>query len=213
MTLTLLVGVLLLLARLFKLGSLVEAINKPTIIGIQVGVGATVAVGQLPKLLGETSNYSGHGFIRSLVGVVEALPGANLPTILLSAGSIAVLLLLKRFAPRVPGAARRRRRAASCSSRSSNVHRCRGRTDRRGPDRAPAPGASVVRRTSAALLPGALAIAVMAFLESAAVARGIRQAGETQIESNQELLATAAASVAGSFFQSMPAAAASRRAR
>jgi len=103
MALTLLVGVLLLLARLLKAGSAVEYISKATIIGVQVGVGATVAVGQLPKLLGEDAEFSGHGFLRSIVAAVEALPGANLPTVLLSAGSIVVLFLLKRFAKRVPG--------------------------------------------------------------------------------------------------------------
>ncbi|WP_082467984.1 SulP family inorganic anion transporter [Leifsonia sp. Leaf264] len=204
MTLTLLVGVLLLLARLFKLGSLVEAINKPTIIGIQVGVGATVAVGQLPKLLGETSNYSGHGFIRSLVGVAEALPGANPATVVLSAVSIAVLLVLKRFAPRVPGplivVIGGILLVALTNVTDAGVELIA---------EVPAGLPAVVLPSFdnvGALLPGALAIAVMAFLESAAVARGIRRAGETQIQSNQELLATAVASVAGSFFQSMPAA-------
>lgn len=204
MTLTLLVGVLLLLARLFKLGSLVEAINKPTIIGIQVGVGATVAVGQLPKLLGETSNYSGHGFIRSLVGVAEALPGANPATVVLSAVSIAVLLALKRFAPRVPGplivVIGGILLVALTNVTDAGVELIA---------EVPAGLPAVVLPSFdnvGALLPGALAIAVMAFLESAAVARGIRRAGETQIQSNQELLATAVASVAGSFFQSMPAA-------
>ncbi|TFV98036.1 SulP family inorganic anion transporter [Leifsonia flava] len=204
MTLTLMVGVLLLLARLFKLGSLVEAINKPTIIGIQVGVGATVAVGQLPKLLGETSNYSGHGFIRSLIGVAEALPGANAPTIALSAVSIAVLLVLKRFAPRVPGplivVIGGILLVAFTSVTDAGVELIA---------EVPAGLPALVLpsfENVGALLPGALAIAVMAFLESAAVARGIRRAGETQIQSNQELLATAVASVAGSFFQSMPAA-------
>src|SRR5688572_9743553 len=54
MMLTLLVGVILLLARLCRLGSLVENISGATVLGIKIGVGATVAVGQLPKLLGET---------------------------------------------------------------------------------------------------------------------------------------------------------------
>jgi MFS superfamily sulfate permease-like transporter len=57
-----------------------------------------------------------------------------------------------------------------------------------------------------ALIPGALAIAVMALLESAAVARGIRQGTEPQVDSNQELLATGAANLAGSFFTTLPAA-------
>ena len=46
----------------------------------------------------------------------------------------------------------------------------------------------------------------MAFLESAAVARGIRTPGEPQIDSNRELLATGAANIAGSFFTALPAA-------
>jgi MFS superfamily sulfate permease-like transporter len=46
----------------------------------------------------------------------------------------------------------------------------------------------------------------MAFLESAAVARGIRRRGEPQIDSDQELVAMGIANVAGAFFATMPAA-------
>ena len=48
-------------ARLLRLGALVENINRPTLVGIQIGVGSTVAVGQLPKLVGEgrTSSHTG----------------------------------------------------------------------------------------------------------------------------------------------------------
>ena len=69
----------------------------------------------------------------------------------------------------------------------------------------PLPGLPSIEH-AAALLPGAFAIAIMAFLESAAVARGARKPREKQIDSNQELLATSLASVAGSFFHTMPAA-------
>ena len=104
MMLTLLVGAILLLARLCKLGSLVENISGATLLGMKIGVGATVAVGQLPKLLGETYDFTGHGFLRSLAAVGQAFGSVNWPTVALSAGSIATLLLLKRFAPKVPGA-------------------------------------------------------------------------------------------------------------
>ena len=50
--LTLLVGVILLVARLLRLGALIDNISQATLIGIKVGVGLTVAAGQLPKLLG-----------------------------------------------------------------------------------------------------------------------------------------------------------------
>lgn len=204
MALTLLVGLLLLLARLLRLGGAVEFISKPTIIGVQVGVGATVAVGQLPKLLGEGAEPSGHGFIRSIIAVVEAVPGANLPTVLLSAGSIVALFLLKRFAKRVPG-------PLVVVAVGILLVWLAG-IDRLGVELiAPVPqGLPPFALPSfahlAGMLPGALAIAVMAFLESAAVSRGIRKPGEPQIDSNRELFATGAANTLGAFFQTLPSA-------
>ncbi|SDG62427.1 SulP family inorganic anion transporter [Microbacterium pygmaeum] len=203
-TLTLLVGLILLLARLFRLGSLVENISGATVLGLKIGVGATVAVGQLPKLLGETYNFSGHGFLRSLLAIGEAFDSVNWPTLALSAGSIAVLVLLKRFAPKVPGslivvvAGILLVAFAGVAERGVDLIEP-------VPGGLPVPGLPDVGQIPA-LVPGALAIAVMAFLESAAVARGIRRATEPQIDSDQELLATGAANVAGAFFTTMPAA-------
>lgn len=204
MMLTLLVGVVLLLARACRLGSLVENISGATVLGLKIGVGATVAVGQLPKLLGESFDFSGHGFLRSLVAVGEALGSVNIPTLLLSIGSIATLLLLKRFAPRVPGTLV----VVAAGMLLVGV----GGIDDLGVDLIapvtgglPVPGIPDLSE-AAALVPGALAIAVMAFLESAAVARSLRQATEPQIDSDQELFATGAANTVGAFFSAMPAA-------
>ena len=204
LTLTLMVGVILLVARLLKLGSVVEIINRPTLTGIQIGVGATVAVGQLPKLLGEEDQPTGHGFIRSLAAVAEAIPRANLATIILAAVSIAALFLLRRFARRVP--------APLLVVAGGILISALGVAESAGiafispvGQGLPLPALPTFENIPA-LLPGACAIAVMAFLESTAVARGIREPGERAIDSNQELLATSAASLAGSFFQTLPAA-------
>jgi SulP family sulfate permease len=202
--LTLLVGVILLVARLLKAGSAVEYIAKPTILGVQVGVGATVAVGQLPKLLGEESAPSGHGFFRSIAAVVDAVPSANLPTVVLSVCSIAALLLLKRFAKKVPG--------PLIVVTAGILLMAFTDLEQQGIDLiAPVPqGLSPFVLPSfahvGAMLPGAFAIAMMAFLESAAVARGIRKPGEPAIDSNRELFATGAANTLGAFFQTLPAA-------
>ncbi|MFF1635215.1 SulP family inorganic anion transporter [Leifsonia sp. NPDC058248] len=205
-TLTLLVGATLLVARLLRLGSLVEIINRPTLLGIQVGVGATVAVGQLPKLLGETAEPTGHGFIRSIVAAIEALPAANLPTILLSVGSIAVLLLFKRFLPRAPAAL-----IVVAAGILLVAFGAFAGTEAGIARIPPVPGGFPLPALPTfdhifALLPGAFAISVMAFLESSAVARGIRKPGDHPIDSNQELLATAGANLIGGFFQTLPAA-------
>ncbi len=204
MMLTLLVGGILLLARVFSLGSLVENISEATVLGVQIGVGATVAVGQLPKLLGETGNASGEGFITSLVAVGGALGSANLPTVVLSVVSILVLVLLKRFAPRVPGALLVV--AAGILLVAFTDLADRG-VDLIAPVPSGFPAPTLPDPTHiVAMFPGALAIAVMAFLESAAVSRGIRQAADPQIDSNRELLATGAANAVGAFFTTMPSA-------
>ncbi|WP_243229235.1 SulP family inorganic anion transporter [Microbacterium sp. CIAB417] len=203
-TLTLLVGIILVLARVLRLGSLVENISGATVLGLKIGVGATVAVGQLPKLLGETENVSGHGFLRSLLAVGQALESANGATIALSVGSILVLVLLQRFAPRVPATLIVVAAGILLTAFTGVANAGVALID-------PVPSGFPVPRLPdlsqvVDLVPGALAIAVMAFLESAAVARGIRKATDPQVDSNQELFATGAANVVGSFFTTMPAA-------
>ncbi len=202
--LTLLVGVLLLVARLAKLGSLVENISRATIVGVQIGVGATVAVGQLPKLLGETTDVSAHGFIRSIAAAIDAVPSAHLATVLLSAGSILALLLMKAFLPKVPA-------PLIVVATGILLVAFTGLDDAglalidRVPQGLP-PFTLPTFEHLGAMVPGACAIAVMAFLESTAVARGIRRSGEPQVDSNQELFATGAANAIGSFFHVLPAA-------
>ena len=204
-TLTLLVGVMLIVSRLLKLGSLVEYISQSTLTGVKIGVGATVAVGQLPKLLGVDSNFTGHGFFRALAATVEAIPQTNIATLLLSIFSIAVLVLLKRFLPRVPG------------QLILVVGSILLVTSVLGADHA---GIALIEPIPTGLTPpalpsfehlqgmigGAFAIAIMAFLESAAVARSIRRAGEERIDSNRELFATGVVNAVGAFVNGMPSA-------
>ncbi|MBZ2199356.1 SulP family inorganic anion transporter [Occultella gossypii] len=203
-TLTLLVGAVLLAARLLGLGALVENISGATVLGVKIGVGATVAVGQLPTLLGETENVSGAGFLRALVAVGRALNDVNGPTAVLSLASILALVLLKRFAPRVPGpllvVAAGIVIVAVTSAEAAGL-----RLIDPVPSGLPRPTLPELTHLGA-LLPGALAIAVMAFLESAAVARGIRRAPEPAIDSDAELLAAGATNAAGALFGAMPAA-------
>nr|WP_281497363.1 SulP family inorganic anion transporter [Ornithinimicrobium sp. F0845] len=203
-TLTLLTGSILLLARLLRLGTLVENISKATVLGVKIGVGATVAVGQLPAILGETSTFSGHGFFRSLVGAGDALDTVNVPTLWLSLGSIAVLILLNRYAPRTPGTLLVVLAGVCLATWTGLPERGVALID-------PVPsGLPLPTLPDLHLLPqllgGALAIAIMAFLESAAVARAIRRTTEPPVDADQELRAVGAANVAGALFTAMPAA-------
>ncbi|WP_241566073.1 SulP family inorganic anion transporter [Prescottella agglutinans] len=202
MTLTLMVGVILLLARAFKLGSIIENISEATLSGIKAGVGLTVAAGQLPKLLGVPSDPDATGFFRVLWSAVRQIGDAVPATVLLAAGSIAALYAMAKFVPRIPG-------PLVVVAIGVALVAFAGLDDHGValidpvPQGIPLPGIPSPDDIGG-LLPGALAISVMAFLETVAVGRGVRRSGEPQIDSDQELFANGMASVAGSFFHTLP---------
>jgi SulP family sulfate permease len=203
-TLTLLVGAILLVARLLRVGVVIDNISEATLTGIKVGVGLTVAAGQLPKLLGVPGNASADNFFSELRAVFDQLGSASWTTILFSAATIAVLLGLRRLTPRAPG--------PLVVVVAGIVLVAVTSIDAHGlaliahvPSGLPSPVAPSFDHVGS-LLPGAFAIAIMVFLETLAVARSVRRMSEPPIDNNQELVASGVASVAGAFFRAMPAA-------
>ena len=97
----LLTAILLLLARSLKLGFLADFLSQTVLTGFLTGVGLQVGIAVLGKMLGVKviSNRT-----PSQLGEVLAnLPGIHLPSLLLSVLTIAGVLMLSRYAPRVPG--------------------------------------------------------------------------------------------------------------
>jgi MFS superfamily sulfate permease-like transporter len=202
-TLTLLVGLFLLAARLFRLGMLVDNISDMTLTGIKVAVGLTVMAAQLPKMLGVPPHPRSTGFFRVAWAALADIPAASLVTVALSAGCLVVLLALTKFVPRVPGPLVVIAIAIAVSAVVA--------LPTHGvaliptvPSGFPVPEIPRLDRHIVPLLPGALAIAVMAFLETIAVARTSRRAEDSPVEPDRELMALGLASVAGAFFHSLP---------
>jgi len=75
-------------------------ISDPVLTGFKAGVGLTIVVDQIPKLLG-VQITKGH-FFHNLLSIVNHLPHASVPTILLALAMLALQLGLQRFLPRVP---------------------------------------------------------------------------------------------------------------
>ena len=201
-TLTLLVGLTLLVARVVRLGPLVDNVSEALVIGLKIGVGLTVAASQLPKVLGIPADPDADTFFTSMRYALSHLSDANGATVLLSAGTIAGLYALSAWVPQVP---------APLVAVAAGI----GLTVLADlPDHgvaliAPVPSglpAPVAPSTShvSVLLPGAIAIALMAYLETVSVARAVRRPEEPGIDSNGEMVANGAAAVAGAFFQAMP---------
>jgi len=93
---------LLLLARLLKLGFLADFLSRTVLIGFLTGVGFQVGIAVLSEML--SVEVHGTNPVNQLFQVLRQLPSAHLATLCLSAGVVALVLVLHRFAPRVPAA-------------------------------------------------------------------------------------------------------------
>src|SRR6185312_8993161 len=86
---------------LLHLGAVADLISKPVMTGFLFGLGLTIAVGQIPKLLGVPD--PGGDFFPRLWGLLGELGDIDGPTAAVGLTSIAVLLVLRRAVPAVPG--------------------------------------------------------------------------------------------------------------
>jgi MFS superfamily sulfate permease-like transporter len=101
-TAALLAGVLLLLARLIRLGFLANFLSRTVLVGFLTGVGVQVAAGQLSEMLGVSA--SGGSTVAKLVNTVRALPHAYPATVGVSVAVIVVVVGVRLADRRVPGA-------------------------------------------------------------------------------------------------------------
>lgn len=200
-TLSLLVGAFLLLGGLLRLGVVANLVSVPVLTGFKAGVGLTIVLGQLPKLLG--IHITKIGFFQDIGSIVTNLPHTSIATLILSLVMLTLMLGLEHFAPKVPAALVTVAVAIAASAffgldkaGVSVVGMLQGGL----PSFAP-PDLSLVQQ----LWPAALGIALMSFVESAAAGRAFLHKGESGPRANSELVATGMANLAGSFFHIMPA--------
>jgi SulP family sulfate permease len=92
----------LLLARLLKLGFIADFLSQTVLAGFLTGVGFQVGIAVLGEMLGVP--VSARRTVLQFAEVVRRLPQVHPPTLAVSAVVVVTMLLLRRFAPRVPGA-------------------------------------------------------------------------------------------------------------
>lgn len=95
-------GLLLLIARVLRLGFIGDFLSASVLIGFLTGVGIQVASSQLPDLLG-VEKGSGNWFQQQWAWISE-LGQVSWPTIAYGAATIGIIFAFKLLLPRVPGA-------------------------------------------------------------------------------------------------------------
>ncbi|KJQ53198.1 SulP family inorganic anion transporter [Microbacterium sp. SA39] len=96
-------GVMFVLLAVFKLGFLANFLSKPILIGFVGGLALDILVSQIAKMLGVKID-SGGEFIEKVSDLLSGLGTAGVWSIVISAASVLVLLLGKRFLVMVPWA-------------------------------------------------------------------------------------------------------------
>jgi len=193
--LALIAGVLLVIGGLLKFGAIARFLSGPVLTGFLVGVAMDIAIGQSDKLFGV--EVEGEGFFREVWSLITQLSDADPLTIGVGFGSLALLWASHRFLPRVPGPLLVVLGAIGLTTILG--------WDELGllvageiPSGFPTLGLPEISTGDFALLiPGAAAIALVAFGESIAVAQSFGKPHGEKIDPDQEMLAIGVSNIAG----------------
>lgn len=198
-----LVAILWGLVALFRLGFIINYLSRPVIEGFINAGAILIVVSQIGKILGVPLDR-GASILGDLAALLTRLEEVHWVSLAIGGISLALLILGRRFFPRLPV-------ALIVASIATAVVYILGLGD---PMRVPAPLPIVgaipaglpapvwpvppledIRR----LLPGALTFAFVGFMETCSVARGIAAHSHQKLDVNQEAVGQAVASMASAY--------------
>ncbi|MCA9568204.1 MAG: sulfate permease [Myxococcales bacterium] len=201
--LALLVGAIQWGMGVLRLGFLVKFMSHPVIAGFTSAAALIIGLSQLSHVLGVKIPRS-HHVHEILLHAIEKAGDTNLVTLGISLASMATLVALKRFAPRFPrfllvvaGGA--------LAVWGLGLHEMGVSIVGDVPSGLPSPALPALELGSIqALLPTAITIALVGFMESISVAKAFARSGRYSIDADKELQALGLANVAGSFLGAYP---------
>ncbi|AOB31377.1 sulfate transporter [Bordetella sp. H567] len=200
-TLTMLVGIALVLASFLRLGFLANFISEPVLIGFKAGIAIVIVVDQIPKLLGIHIPKS--AFLSNVMAIGQGIPQASVPTFLVGVITFGALLAVTRFLPRVPAALLI---VAGAIAGSALLHLPDHGVETVGYVPIGLPSLTLPELALVGQLwPIALGIALMSFTETIAAGRAFLRDRAPSPDANRELLATGFANAGGALFGAMPA--------
>lgn len=202
-SLTLMVGVIQFAMGIFRLGFLTNFLSHPVVSGFTSAAALIIGFSQLKQITGQSLPRT-ENILLLLSQAVEKATDINLITLSLGLGCIVFLQVLRKINPLIPGALI----AVIISSLLAWVLKLADQgVQIVGDVPAGLPPFSIpniVVEDLGALIPIALTISFVGFIESIAVGKQIASEKGYEIDSNKELIALGAANIAGAFFKAMP---------
>lgn len=203
---TLMAGAMLIIAAIMRLGTWIKYIPEPVVIGFTAGIGLIILSSQIRDFFGLSLDSVPGDFLERLAVFWAARDSLSLTTLVLAGASLALILALRRWAPKLPGFLLAVAGASlivlifglpvdTIGSRFGGI-----------PSSLPAPvWPEITLERMGVLLPSAFTIAFLAGVESllsAVIADGMTG---RRHRSNCELMAQGVANIGSAFFGGLPA--------
>lgn len=200
----LMVGIIISLAGVIRLGFVADLLSKPTMIGYMNGLALTIVVGQLPKLFGFSVNAEGliQEIRRWVTGVADGETVAA--ALAIGAFGLAVILTLQRIVPKVPAVLVA---VVTAILAEQLLHLSRHGVDVVGtlPQGFPSlripdiSGSDITK-----LFGGALGISLIALADTISTASSFAARSGAEVDGSREMVGIGAANLAAGFFQGFP---------
>lgn len=201
--LALMVGVIQFLMGVLRLGFLVNFLSHPVIAGFTSAAALIIGFSQLKHLLG--INIPRGKVQETIMNVFENAGDINMPTLFVGAAAIAILLVVKKINKKIPG-------PLIAVLFGIGVVYFMGLAEEGVKIVKDVPGGLDIfglpfidMGSISSLLPVALTIAFIGFMESIAVAKAIQaKHKDYEVSANQELIGLGLANIVGAFFKAFP---------
>ena len=199
-TLSFMVGAILLVAGLLRLGFVANFISEPVLVGFRAGIGLVIVVDQVPKILG--IHFPRGTFVHNVLSTSNNLRHTSSASLAVGLATVVFLLAMKHSMPKLPAP------LLAASAATAGVYLLHlqnhgvelvGQIPRGLPSFVK-PDISLMT----VLWPGALGIALMSFTETVAAGRAFAKRDDPAPRADKELLATGLANVGGALFGAMP---------
>ncbi|RAO78349.1 SulP family inorganic anion transporter [Dyella jiangningensis] len=203
-------GLFCIVLGVLRLGFVTELLSKPIRYGYMNGIALTVLISQLPKLF--AISVEDQGPLREIISLGRAIADgqANGYSLAVGAGSLVLILVLKRF-ERVPGILIAVVLATLCVS-VFKLDAMGVKVLGKVPQGLPAfvvPWASGVDVMKIVL--GGCAVALISFADTSVLSRTYAARFHVRVDPNQEMVGLGAANLAAGFFQGFPISSSSSR--
>ena len=187
------VGVFFIVFGILRMGWIANFISIPVMSGFLEGVVMVTIIGQVPKLFGIEGG--GDDFFDKLWAIIQALPDANLTTLALGVGSLVLIFAIGRYVSKLPAALMTLIisivvvSALDLTTKGVDVIG----TLSTGLPPMSLPDVSLTEYMT--IIPGALAILLLGYVETLGAAKSAASSGGGKIDPDQELVALGAANL------------------